>query len=198
MSVPMTYPVQLSFDAERKITRWHPLVQWLLAIPHLIVAEVLSSLRNVLTLISFFTVLFTERIPRPLFDVIAMTYRYEWRAVSYALFLHEDYPPFDFQPAADDDGVEPHTRVTITYPEKLNRWKPLYKWFLAIPQYFVVLALAIASFFVVIASFFAVLFTGEYPAGMRDFLVGAYRYSLRVQAYVGLLTDVYPPFRMAG
>jgi hypothetical protein len=198
MSVPMTYPVQLSFDAERKITRWHPLVQWLLAIPHLIVAEVLSSLRNVLTLISFFTVLFTERIPRPLFDVIAMTYRYEWRAVSYALFLHEDYPPFDFQPAADDDGVEPHTRVTITYPEKLNRWKPLYKWFLAIPQYFVVLALAIASFFVVIASFFAVLFTGQYPAGMRDFLVGAYRYSLRVQAYVGLLTDVYPPFRMAG
>jgi hypothetical protein len=194
----MTYPVQLSFDAERKITRWHPLVQWLLAIPHLIVAEVLSSLRNVLTLISFFTVLFTERIPRPLFDVIAMTYRYEWRAVSYALFLHEDYPPFDFQPAADDDGVEPHTRVTITYPEKLNRWKPLYKWFLAIPQYFVVLALAIASFFVVIASFFAVLFTGEYPAGMRNFLVGAYRYSLRVQAYVGLLTDVYPPFRMAG
>jgi hypothetical protein len=194
----MTYPVQLSFDAERKITRWHPLVQWLLAIPHLIVAEVLSSLRNVLTLISFFTVLFTERIPRPLFDVIAMTYRYEWRAVSYALFLHEDYPPFDFQPAADDDGVEPHTRVTITYPEKLNRWKPLYKWFLAIPQYFVVLALAIASFFVVIASFFAVLFTGEYPAGMRNFLVGAYRYSLRVQAYVGLLTDVNPPFRMAG
>ena len=42
MSVPMNYPVQLAFDADRKITRWHPLVQWVLAIPHLIIAEALS------------------------------------------------------------------------------------------------------------------------------------------------------------
>jgi hypothetical protein len=197
MSLPMAYPAQLDFDADRRITRWHPLVQWLLAIPHLIVADVLSTLRNVLTLISFFTVLFTERIPRPLFDMIATTYRYEWRALSYALFLHEDYPPFDFKPAAEDNGAEPHTALTITYPEHLNRWKPLYKWFLAIPQYFVMLALAIAALFVVIASFFAVVFTGNYPQAMRDFLVGVYRYGLRVQAYVGLLTDTYPPFRLA-
>jgi hypothetical protein len=188
MSLPMAYPAQLDFDADRRITRWHPLVQWLLAIPHLIVADVLSTLRNVLTLISFFTVLFTERIPRPLFDMIATTYRYEWRALSYALFLHEDYPPFDFKPAAEDNGAEPHTALTITYPEHLNRWKPLYN---------VMLALAIAAQFVVIASFFAVVFTGNYPQAMRDFLVGVYRYGLRVQAYVGLLTDTYPPFRLA-
>jgi hypothetical protein len=193
----MTYPATVDFDADRRITRWHPLVQWLLAIPHLIVADVLSTLRHVLTLISFFTVLFTERIPRPLFDMIATTYRYEWRALSYALFLHEDYPPFDFKPTAEDNGAEPHTSLTITYPERLNRWKPLYKWFLAIPHYFVALALAIAALFVVLASFFAVVFTGEYPQAMRDFLVGVYRYGLRVQAYVGLLTDTYPPFRLA-
>jgi hypothetical protein len=162
-----------------------------------VIGEVLSSVRSVLTVISFFTVLFTEQIPRPLFDMIAMTYRYEWRALSYAVFMHEDYPPFDFQPSATDDGAEPHTQVTITYPEKLNRWKPLYKWLLAIPHYFVLLALFVAAVFVVIGSFFAVLFTAEYPEGMRRFLVGAYRYSLRVQAYVGLLTDEYPPFRLA-
>jgi hypothetical protein len=113
------------------ITRWRPLIQWLLAVPQLMVAEVLSSLRGVLTLISLFTVLFTKTIPRPLFDVIAMTYRYEWRAMSYALFLHEDYPPFDFQPAATDDGGQPRTTLSLTYPEHLDRWKPLYKWFLA-------------------------------------------------------------------
>ena len=50
--------------------------------------------------------------------------------------------------------------------------------------------------FAFVASFFAVLFTGESPAGIRDFLVGVYRYTLRVEAYVGLLTDVYPPFRL--
>jgi Domain of unknown function (DUF4389) len=194
MSIP--YPAQLEFRGDEHIARWRPLVQWLLGIPQLLIANALSSLRSILTLISFFTVLFTKKIPRPLFDVIAMTYRYEWRAMSYALFLHEDYPPFDFQPSADDDGVEPHTTLSLTYPEELNRWKPLYKWLLAIPHYFVLVALAIAGFFVVIAGFFAVVFTGEYPHGARDFLVGAYRYNLRVQAYVLLLTDQYPPFAM--
>jgi hypothetical protein len=168
-----------------------------LAIPHLLIANVLRTLRQVLTLISLFAVLLTERIPRPLFDMIAMTYRYEWRAFSYAMFLHEDYPPFDFQPAADDDGVEAHTTLSFTYPEHLNRWKPLYKWFLAIPHYLVIVALAVADLFAFIGGFFAVLFTAEYPEGIRDFLVGIQRYVLRVEAYVGLLTDEYPRFRMA-
>ena len=197
MSLSTPYPAQLEFHADRHITRWRPLVQWLLAIPHLLIASVLESLRQVLTLISLFTVLFTKRIPRPLFDMIATTYRYEWRAFSYAMFLHEDYPPFDFQPTATDDGVEPHTTLDITYPEDLNRWKPLYKWFLAIPHYVVLVVLAIGAVFALIASFFAVVFTGEYPDGIRNFLVGVYRYALRVEAYVGLLTDAYPPFKMA-
>jgi hypothetical protein len=197
MSLSIPYPVQLDFHGDQHIARWRPVVQWLLAIPQLLIAYALSALREVLTLISFFTVLFTKRIPRSLFDVIAMTFRYEWRTMSYALFLHEDYPPFNFQPASDDDGVEPHTAVSLAYPEDLNRWKPLYKWILAIPHYVVLLALTIAAFFVVIGGFFAVVFTGEYPVGARDFLVGAYRYNLRVQAYVGMLTDQYPPFALS-
>jgi len=157
MAVPMPYPAQVEFDADRHITRWRPLVQWLLAIPHLFVAQALRSLRAVLTLISFFTVLFTEQIPRPLFDMIAMTYRYEWRALSYAVFIAAGDLGVRFQPSATDDGAEPHTQVTITYPEKLNRWKPLYKWILAIPHLFVAAALAIAGVFVLIAGFLAVL-----------------------------------------
>jgi hypothetical protein len=197
MSMPAPYPLQLEFDADRQITRWRPLVQWLLAIPHLVIAWALRTLRQVLTLISFFAVLFTEQIPRPIFDAIVMTYRYEWRAMSYALFMHEDYPPFDFDLSADDDGAEPHTSVRLAYPGNLARWKPLYKWFLAIPQYFVVIGLFIAGCLGVIGGFFAVLFTGEYPQGIRNFLVDAYRYALRVEAYVGFLTDRYPPFSLA-
>ena len=75
-------PVQIEFHADLHITRWRLLVQWLLAIPHLIIASALPSLRGTLTLISLITVLFTEQIPRPLFDVIVMTYRYEWRAMT--------------------------------------------------------------------------------------------------------------------
>src|SRR5205807_3826418 len=135
MSTAVPYPAQLGFEGGLQIARWRPLVQWLLAIPQLLISYALGQVRNVLTLISLFSVLFTKRIPRSLFDMIAMTYRYEWRTTSYALFLREDYPPFDFQPAADADGVDPHTLLTLTYPASLNRCKPLYKWFLAIPHY---------------------------------------------------------------
>ena len=194
MSAP--FPLQLEFHADGRITRWRPLVQWLLAIPHLMIAWALRSLRQVLTLISFFTVLFARRIPRPVLDAIVMTYRYEWRAMSYALFMHEDYPPFDFDLSCDDDGVDPHTSLRLTYPEHLERGQPLYKWFLAIPHYVVVIVLAILASLGVVAGFFTVLVTGQYPQAIRDFLVGAYRYALRVEAYVDFLTDRYPPFNL--
>jgi hypothetical protein len=157
----------------------------------------MRSLRQILTLISLFAVLFTKRIPRPIFDAIVMTYRYEWRAMSYAFFMHKDYPPFDFDLSSEDDGLEPHTSLRLTYPEHLERWKPLYKWFLAIPQYVVVVALAVVAGLGVFAGLVAVLVTGEYPEGIRDFLVNVYRYALRVEAYVGFLTDRYPPFSLA-
>jgi Domain of unknown function (DUF4389) len=107
MSMFVPLAAQVDSHGDRHITRWRPVVQWLLAVPHLMVA-------------SLFTVLFTEQIPRALFDMITTTYRYEWRAISHALFMHEDYPPFDFQPAAADDGAEPHTTVNISYPNTLT------------------------------------------------------------------------------
>ncbi len=195
MSIP--YPLQLELHAERRITRCRPLVQWLLAIPHLMIAGVLRSFRQALTLISFFSVLFAKRIPRPIFDAIVMTYRYEWRVMSYVFFMHEDYPPFDFDLSSEDDGVEPHTSLRLIYPEHLDRWKPLYKWFLAIPQYFVLTVLTVAACVGIVVGLFAVLVTGKYPEAVRNLLVDAYRYALRVEAYVGFLTDRYPPFSLA-
>ena len=197
MSTSTPSPLQLELHADRHISQWRPLVQWLLAIPHLLIAWALRTLRQVLTLISFFTVLFTTQIPRPLFDAIVMTYRYEWRAMSYAFFMHEDYPPFDFDLSCDDDGLEPHSSLRLTYPVHLERWKPLFKWFVAIPQFVVLAVLCIAACAGIVISFLAVLVTGEYPEGIRDFLISVYRYALRVEAYVGFLTDRYPPFSLA-
>jgi len=196
MNMSTTYPVQLNLTADAHLARWRPLVQWLLAIPHLALTSVLTSLRQLLTAISLVTVLFTKRIPRQVFDTIAMTYRYEWRSTSYALFLHEQYPPFDFLPSAPDDTQTPDTAVNFTYRDEMSRWKPLYKWLLAAPHYVVMLALAVASAFVILFGLTAVVLTGTYPVRARDFLVGSYRYGLRVQAYVGLLTDAYPPFAL--
>ena len=77
----------------------------------------------------------------------------------------------------------------------LNRWLLLVKWLLAIPHVIVLFFLWIALVAVVIVAWFAILFTGRYPRGMFDFVVGIMRWSLRVEAYAFLLTtDRYPPF----
>jgi hypothetical protein len=73
---------------------------------------------------------------------------------------------------------------------------PLIKWLLAIPHFIVLWFLTIALYVVIIVGFFAVLFTGRWPDGLRDFVVGFYRWSLRVQAYYTLLVDEYPPFSL--
>jgi len=83
------------------------------------------------------------------------------------------------------------------YPGPLNRWKPLYKWILAVPHYVVLCVLAVGACLAVVWGLVAVLVTGELPEKARDLVVGTYRYALRVEAYVGLLTDEYPPFRVA-
>lgn len=197
MATAALYPATASFDADTRTSRWRPLVQWLLAIPHLFVLNALSSLRGVLELIGAVAVVFTGRIPRPLFDAITMTLRYEWRVLSYTVFFDDDYPVFEFMPAARDDGHQRHSTLTIEYPEQLNRWKPLYKWLLAVPHYVVCVALAVASIVTILGSTIAVIVTGRYPERARRFLIRSYRYGLRVQSYVAPLTDAYPPFSLA-
>ena len=191
-----SYPVRVDLRAPNKVANWRPLVHWLLVIPHLLIARALGALRGVLTLISFFTVLFTKQIPEPIFGMIVMTRRYTWRAVSYGAWLRESYPPFSFTTTSQDDGIDPAS-LSVDYPRELNRWLPLVKWLLAIPHYIVLLFLGIAQTLVIFPiSFFIVLFTGTYPEGLRSFVVGVTRWSARVSAYVGLLRDEYPPFSL--
>jgi hypothetical protein len=91
--------------------------------------------------------------------------------------------------------------LEYVYPDAardLNRWLPLVKWLLAIPHYIVLFFLWIAALVVVIIAWFVILFTGRYPRAMFDFVEGVLRWGQRVIAYAFLLvTDAYPPFRLA-
>ncbi len=104
----------------------------------------------------------------------------------------------DRYPSTDE---EQSVRLDYDYPDvprDLNRWLPLVKWFLAIPHFVVLFFLSIASVVGVVFAWFAVLFTGRYPRGIFDFVEGTMRWGQRVAAYAFLLvTDKYPPFRLA-
>jgi hypothetical protein len=115
--------------------------------------------------------------------------------MTYVVFMRESYPPFDFTVTREDPGGDP-VSVSIDRPEKVNRWLPLVKWLLAVPHYIVLAVYVIGAFFALIGAFFAVLFTGTFPLGIRDFLVKVGRYGLHVQAYILFLRDEYPSFSL--
>jgi hypothetical protein len=85
----------------------------------------------------------------------------------------------------------------VGYQQEYNRWLPLVKWLLAIPHWFAILFLAIGALFALIAAWFVVLFTGRYPPGISNFVVGVIRWGMRVVAYTLLLVDPYPPFSLS-
>jgi len=136
-------------------------------------------------------ILFRQRYPRWWFDFARELVRFGARVGAYGALLTDKYPS-----TVDEQSVH----LEIDYPNverDLNRWLPLVKWFLAIPHYVVVAVLAIGAVFAVVIAWFAILFTGRYPRGLFDFVVGVGRWALRVQAYAFLLvTDRYPPFTM--
>ena len=105
-------------------------------------------------------------------------------------------PPPPPPPAAVGPTADYPVHLDIDHQEEYSRFMPLIKWLLAIPHYIVLLVLGIGAFFVVIISFFAVLFTGRYPRGMFDYMVGVHRWAFRVIAYTDLMVDPYPPFTL--
>ena len=135
--------------------------------------------------------LFRQKYPRWWFDWNREFLRFTNRVYAYGLLLSDRYPSTDEQQ---------YVRLDFEYPdarEGLNRWLPLVKWFLAIPHYIVLFFLYIGVFFAVIAAWFAILFTGRYPRGLFDYVVGVMRWGNRVAAYAFILvTDEYPPFRL--
>jgi hypothetical protein len=189
------YPLQLDLEAPDEIARWRPLVHWLLAIPHFAVLYVLAIVQRVVLVISFFAILFTGAMPEGLFGFNAMVLRYQWRVTSYALFMRESYPEFAFPMEPTDPGTEP-ARVSVQPAPKLSRGLIFVKWLLAIPHYIVLVLLYVAVYVVVIIGFFAVIITGAWPEGMRNFVVGVMRWSSRVSMYILLMTDQYPPFSL--
>jgi hypothetical protein len=196
-ATPSSYPATLTYDPPEKIANWRPLVHWLLAIPHYIVLYVLRIVAEVLAIVSWFIILFTGRLPEGIANFQAMYLRYQARTFTYAGFLEEEYPPFAFEMLSPDPGDYPRIRIDVQSElEDRNRLTVGFRLILAIPQLIVLFVLGIALFVVFVIAFFAVLFTGRWPVGLQQFAINVFQYQLRVEAYLFLVVDEYPPFAL--
>jgi len=200
------YPVSLSIDyPDRNLNRLTTFFRIFTAIPIVIVIGLLTSAGSggdgdggwrygatgLVVLPLVLMLLFRQKYPRWWFDWNVALIKFNTRVDAYLALLGDEYPSTD-----EDQAVH----IEIPYPDaknELNRWLPLVKWFLAIPHYIVLFFLGIAAIVSIIIAWFAILFTGRYPKGLFDFVVGVFRWCLRVAAYAFLLTtDRYPPFRL--
>lgn len=184
------FPISLDVAYTESLSRWLPLVKWLLAIPHLVIVYILGYVFNLLLFIATFIVLFTATYPRGMFDFMVGIRRWQANTYAYIGLLRDEYPPFSM-----DAGQYP-VAYSVEYPEKVNRFSPLYQWLLAIPHFIIVALLAIVAVVVTIIAFFAILFTRTYPRGMFDFVVGVSRWSERATLYAAFMTNEYPPFSL--
>ena len=201
------YPVQLKGELTEPPSRALWLVKWLLIVPHIIVLCFLFVALTVLTIIAFFAILFTGRYPRGMFDFNVGVLRWGWRVAfySYSALGTDNYPPFTLE------SVDYPADLQIEYPEKLKNWMVLVKWFMAIPHYAILAALTGWGYsaanhgqspflgllwVLVIIVAVLLLFTGKYHKDIFKLVMGINRWSYRVIAYVGLMTDEYPHFRL--
>lgn len=186
----------MQLDSPRETQHWRPLVNWLFAIPHLIIANALGNVANLLSVISWFSIVFTGHMPEGIARFQCMILRYEARAYSYVAFLRQPYPQFEFDMANSDPGNDP---LRVDFPPQLaerNRLTVAFRIILIIPVLIYTVLVAITALLALIVAGFAVLFTGRWPQGLRSFVLDAGRLTLRVSAYGRLLTDAYPSFAL--
>lgn len=210
-----SYAARLEIDYPNRLDRFSTLLRVFFIIPIAIVLSLVSAAATSSTVIyksgevisrttstgggiasglfaaTALMILFRQRYPRWWFDFVLAFNRFGMRVGAYLALLTDHYPSTE-----DEQSVH----LELDFPDArdgLNRWLPLVKWLLALPHYIVLLFLGLGAFVAVVIAWFAILFTGRYPRGLFDYVVGVGRWALRVQAYAFLLlTDSYPPFSL--
>jgi hypothetical protein len=199
------FPVTLEIDyPERPLDRLTTLLRLFTIVPIVVILALVSTVTvqgdsrtyvlgsgGIVFVATILMLLFRRKYPRWWFDWNVELTKFSLRVSAYLALLRDEYPSTDAEQAV---------HVVIPYPDAggdLSRWLPLVKWILAIPHFIVLALLSIAAVLCVIVAWFAILFTARYPRELFDFVVGVFRWFLRVSAYAFLLTtDRYPPFSL--
>lgn len=198
------YPIELWVtrpQSQSRITNFPffigTIIRAFLVIPHAIILYFFQLVASIVFFIATFAILFTGKYPRGLFNFYVGYARWSTRVGGYISHLYDNYPAFSM-----DDIAEYPLRYGAQYPASSSRLLncpilgQIIKFILLIPHLVIIYLLALVALVVMFIAAFAILFTGRYPAGLHDFVVGVTRWSLRVQGYLLAITDRYPPFSL--
>jgi hypothetical protein len=196
----MAYPVVVTVVPQAGgRNRLTTLLRPILAIPHAILVGptsgrsggigVLGAAAFVMAIVSWFTLLARGTHLAGIRSFTLYYLRWRVRALAYLALFVDRYPPFGDEeyPASIEVADPPQPRDNASIAVRL---------LLAIPHFVLLAVLLLAWFVTTVIAWFAILLTGSYPASLLPFGLGVMRWLLRVEAYLLLLVDEYPPFAL--
>ena len=174
-----------------------------IALPHFFILMFVGLFGAILRFIAFWVVLFTGRYPQSMFEFQVNLMKWSVRIMARLWNLSDGYPAFGLK------ATDEHTDLTVPYPEKISRGLVLLRLFFGIFYVYIPhgFLLAFRGFWVgiliflswwvgilIFLSWWVVLFTAKYPASFHEWAVGLIRWQMRLNLYMGYMTDTYPPF----
>lgn len=183
----MSHPIALTLSDDLTRNRLTVFFRLILVIPHLIWASLWGIVVYLAVIVSWFATLFAGRTPDGLHNFIAQYLRYTTHIYAYLGFLADPYPGF-----LGDHDYPADLVVAPAAPQ--NRWKTGFRLILAIPAQIVSQILGYLAFIVAVIAWFACLFTGAMPLGLRNLTAWIVRFTQQTNGYIFLLTDRYPSF----
>jgi hypothetical protein len=149
----------------------------------------LGAVAVFLAIVSWVTILISGSHIVGIRQFTAFYLRWRTRALAYFMLLADPYPPFG-------DGPYPASIEIVDPTAPRDRATVALRLLLAIPHLIVLFFVLIAWMLITIAGWFIIMFTGTFPEGLHQFGVGAMQWQLRVEAYLYLMVDEYPPFSL--
>lgn len=188
-----SYPLNIEVVCAERVARWRPLVNWALVIPLYLWLTVLTYGAAVVTLVGWFAIVFTGRLPEQLGDYLVAVLRYRWRVTAFLLGLTTTYPGFRAVAGYMDPGDYPAVLYS-TRAVARRRVTVLFRAVLVIPQLVLLDFVTIAACAVLVIGWFAVLLAGRWPRSLQSFVIGWMRWTFRVNGYLSLVVDEYPTY----
>ena len=206
MPFPVIVGVEPAYTNRNRLTTFFRL---LLAIPHIILVGgvgfafgsrtdnrsasgeegLLGAVAIFLAIVSWFTLVFAGTHIVGIRQFTAFYLRWRVRALSYLMLFEDPYPPFG-------DAPYPASIEILEPSGPRDRLSIALRLIYVIPHVIVLLFVILAWGLTTIVAWFVILFTGAYPKTLFDFGVGAMRWRLRVETYLLLMVDDYPPFSL--